>query len=90
MDKGKSLVRRVDALLQKAIALPPAERQEFVRRLRVALRPDELEESVDAAWLSEIEARLAAFDAGRVSSRTASTSLARLRRSLVRPPRCAR
>ncbi len=84
------MARRVDALLQKAIALPPAERQEFVRRLRVALRPEELEESVDAAWLSEIESRLAAFDAGRVSSRPASASLARLRRSLVRPPRRAR
>jgi len=84
------MARRVDILLQKAIALPPTERQEFVRRLGVALRPDELEESVDAAWLSEIESRLAAFDAGRVSSRPASASLARLRRSLVRPPRRAR
>jgi len=84
------MARRVDNLLQKAIALPPAERHEFVRRLRVSLRPDELEESVDAAWLSEIESRLAAFDAGRTSSRLASASLARLRRALVRPPRRAR
>jgi hypothetical protein len=81
--------RRVDALLQKAIALPPAERQEFVRRLRVALTPDALEEAADTAWLTEIELRLAAFDAGRVTSRPADASLATLRRSIVRPHRRA-
>ena len=43
------MARRVDALLQEAIALPTAERQEFLRRLRVTLRPDELEESADIA-----------------------------------------
>lgn len=84
------MARRVDALLKKATTLPPAERQEFVRRLRVALRPDELEESADAAWLSEIESRLAAFDAGRMTSRPAASSLATLRKSIVRPTRRAR
>jgi hypothetical protein len=84
------MARRVEALLQKTIALPPAERQEFLRRLRVTLRPDELEEAADAAWLSEIESRLAGFDAGRLTSRPAAASLVTLRRSIVRPPRRAR
>jgi hypothetical protein len=84
------MARRVDALLQKAIALPPAEVQEFVRRLRVALRPDELEEAADAPWLTEIESRLASFYAGRVTSRPAAISLATLRKSIVRPTRRAR
>ena len=84
------MARRVDALLKKATALPPAERQEFMRRLRVALRPDELEGSADAAWLTEIESRLAAFDAGRVTSRPAASSLATLRKSTARRPRRAR
>jgi hypothetical protein len=84
------MARRVDALLQKTIALPPAERQEFLRRLRVTLRPDEFEEAADVAWLSEIESRLADFDAGRLASRSAAASLATLRRSIVRPPRRAR
>ncbi len=82
--------RRVEALLQRTIALPPAERQEFLRRLRVTLRPDEFEEAADSAWLSEIESRLAAFDAGQVASRPAAASLASLRRSIVRRPRRAR
>jgi hypothetical protein len=83
------MARRVDALLRRATTLPLAERQEFVRRLRVALRPDELEESADA-WLTEVEARLAAFDAGRMTSRPAASSLATLRKSIARRSRRAR
>ncbi len=84
------MANRVEALLQKAIALPPAERQECLRRLRVTLRPHEFEESADAAWLSEIESRLSDFDAGRLASQTAAASVATLRRSIVRPARRAR
>ena len=83
------MARRVEALLKRATALSPAERQEFVRRLHVALRPDELEESADAAWLTEVESRLAAFDAGRITSRPATSSLANLRKSIARRPRRA-
>ena len=84
------MARRVDALLQRAIKLPAAERQEFVRRLRVALRPDELEESADAAWLTEVESRLAAFDVGRMTSRPSAMSLAILRKSIAHRKRRAR
>lgn len=84
------MARRVGALLQRAITLPPAERQEFVRRLRVALRPDELEESADTAWLTEVESRLAAFEAGRMTSRPSASSLATLRKSIAHRSRRAR
>lgn len=84
------MARRVDALLRETISLPLAQRQEFIRRLRVALRPDELEESADLAWLTEIESRLAAFESGRMRARSAQASVAALRRSVLRPSRRAR
>jgi len=84
------MARRIDALLRETIALPPAQRREFIRRLRVTLRPDELEESADLAWLTEIESRIAAFEADRMPARPAQLSIATIRRSLLRPSRRAR
>ena len=55
--------RNARRLLEQALRLPEADRAEIAGRLLQSIEP-ETEADVEAAWRQEIEARIAAIDAG--------------------------
>ncbi len=59
MSKGGALV------LEKALALPPAERAELADRLLASLTAGRAQE-IEEHWAGEAEDRLAAFDRGEI------------------------
>lgn len=57
---------RVSQILEDALQLPHTDRAGVVERLLASLdRPDT---QIDALWAQEVESRIAAYDAGRVTA----------------------
>jgi putative addiction module component (TIGR02574 family) len=54
----------IQQVLKDALALPPAERATVAEQLLDSLHQPNPE--LDALWLEEVKARLAAFDAGEI------------------------
>lgn len=75
----------VTNLLNQAKCLPPRERLQLIQELLISL--DSSYENVsaadwNAAWLSELEARVVAFERGEVPSSSWPDVMERLRQSL--------
>jgi putative addiction module component (TIGR02574 family) len=70
----KAMVRRMsdtaEQLIAQALKLSPLERSYVVEQLLLSL--DRLDTEIDAAWASEAESRLAAYDNGTVDAVPAS------------------
>jgi putative addiction module component (TIGR02574 family) len=67
---------RVNQILEDALQLPPFERATVVEKLLASLdRPDA---RIDELWAQEAEARVAAFDAGRLKAYDAEEVFAEL------------
>jgi len=62
-------------LEKDALGLPPRERATMASRLLESLA-SETERQHSAAWSEEAEARIAAYDAGKISAKTAEHVLA--------------
>lgn len=60
-------MRRAQTLLQEALSLPHDERAEIAGALLESLEP-EPEAGVETAWRQEVAARMAALEAGEVTT----------------------
>jgi putative addiction module component (TIGR02574 family) len=60
-------MRRVETLLQEALTLPEVERAEIAGALLESLEPAP-EADVETAWRQEVAARVAALEAGEVTT----------------------
>jgi putative addiction module component (TIGR02574 family) len=60
-------MRRAETLLQEVLSLPDNERAEIAGALLESLEPT-LEVDVETAWRQEVAARVAALDAGDVTT----------------------
>jgi putative addiction module component (TIGR02574 family) len=72
---------QVTELVQKGLSLPPEERERVVEGLLESLN-ESASSSLDAAWESEIEKRLAEYDRGEVQAIDAEIVFARARKFL--------
>jgi putative addiction module component (TIGR02574 family) len=66
-----------EAIVEEALALPPAERVVVIDRLMSSL--DEADSRLDVQWAEEAEARLDAFGRGEIQSVPLEDILARYR-----------
>jgi len=62
-----TIMRRAETLLQEALSLPDDERAEIAGALLESLEPAS-EEDVETAWRQEVAARVAALEAGEVTT----------------------
>ena len=70
-----------DQIRQAALALPEAERARLAEDLLASLDSASATE-INAAWAREAEARIDAFDAGRIAARPAEEVFREIRESL--------
>ncbi len=70
-----------DTLLQQVMALPPKVRASLAKTVIDSLQDDDPEE-VRAAWIEEIDLRLAAIERGEASFKPGDQVIADLRRKL--------
>ena len=64
-------------IMESALGLSPVDRAELIERLFLSF--DDLpDRSVDNAWKAEAEARIDAYDAGRISSSSVSAVFERI------------
>ena len=66
-------------LLKDALNLPPVERAEMINRLFQSFDRNQ-DSRVDAAWASEIESRIEAYENGKISASSAEDVFARINR----------
>ena len=75
--------KRVEAIVEEARKLTPEEQDELVRRLVLAREADEpadgTPEEIEAAWIAEVERRIAADERGETVWTPADEVLARIR-----------
>ena len=62
-----TFMRKAEALLQEALSLPDDERAEIAGALLESLEPAP-EEDVETAWRQEVAARVAALEAGEMTT----------------------
>lgn len=60
------MTRSVAELLEEALRLPEAEREELASRLMDSLEPTASEAEIEAAWGDEIRRRIEDLETGRV------------------------
>ncbi len=70
----------LDSVATEALVLPPDQRMALAYQLLVSVDPAP-ESGADAAWESEISARIARYDAGAAHALPASEFFSRLRES---------
>ena len=64
--------KRVTALIEEARNLSADEREELILRLKLEFESDGAEgtpEEIEAAWVEEVERRIASFERGETTSR---------------------
>jgi putative addiction module component (TIGR02574 family) len=66
-----------NSLFKEVLQLSPSDRAELIERLFTSF-DSVLDEKIDAKWREEVEERVAAFDAGKISSDSADNVLKRL------------
>jgi putative addiction module component (TIGR02574 family) len=66
-----------------ALKLPPKRRAKLADQLLASLESD-ASETIDEAWAKEVEARIDAFDAGKIRSRSVVAALRSLKRRAKR------
>lgn len=66
--------QRVKVLFDEASKLDPAEREELLELLMASIEPDP---EIEAAWLAEVEDRIAAHERGEATARPAADVLAK-------------
>jgi len=69
-------------LLTRVLNLPPDKRAELARRLLISLERPDFDADVEASWVAEVEARLAAADLDESSLIEWRPALDRIRKSL--------
>jgi putative addiction module component (TIGR02574 family) len=72
-----------DDLFTQALKLPEPQRAALARQLLLSLEPDDFDEDSEAAWATELEARLAAIEQGKFEAKDWRESLAEIRQSLA-------
>lgn len=65
-------------ILERAMELPPVEKARLVDQLLSSL--DEPDDAIDALWRQEVEARIQAYQAGKLKSVSLSEVLAKYRK----------
>ena len=71
-------------LVARALELPSGERAELARRLLLSLESADFDADAEQLWAEEIEARLAAVDAGTSVPTDWRPAVERIRQSLKR------
>lgn len=66
-------------VLKDALDLPPVERAELIERLFQSFDRSQ-DRRVDAAWATEIESRIDAYEKGKINSSPAEDVFARINR----------
>lgn len=72
-------------ILGQAKRLPPNDRVKLIQELLLTLEPDgepPSDAQWNAAWLAEVESRMAAYDRGETEASDWKTALVRMRQSL--------
>ena len=67
----------LESVFREALQLDPIERAELLNRLFFSFAPVE-NEKTDGKWRKEVEERVAAYDAGKISADTAENVFKRL------------
>ena len=67
----------LESVFREALQLDPIDRAELLNRLFFSFSPVE-NEKADAKWRKEVENRVIAFDAGKISADTAENVFKRL------------
>jgi hypothetical protein len=70
-------------ILDHALQLSAAERAKLTHELLLSLEPEDFDEDWEAAWTTELEARLARIERGEITARDWRESLAEARRILA-------
>ncbi len=73
-----------DELLRQILALKYEERAAIAHQILASLAPDDIDEDAQAAWVAEIEVRLALIESGDYVARDAWEALEDIRRNLPR------
>ena len=66
-----------EKIMESALELPPVDRAELIERLFISFDSSP-KSTVDKAWATEVESRVDAFDAGKISASPAEEVFTRI------------
>lgn len=64
-----------DQILKEALELPPIERANLIDKLLISL--DQPDEAIDEIWRREVQDRIAAYEAGKITTVSVKEVLAK-------------
>ena len=77
------MTRQGQQVLDAALRLPPAERERVVEYLLASFTTPAEQRAIDAAWATEAESRIAAYERGELSAVSADAAFARIHARLA-------